>query len=184
MGGNLYVVKRCETRCDEKGLFPGCVDSNLTYMGTGYAYYIRDTLKNFQIDMIVHSGYCAARQTADIINQVFKIPVCINSDIRNRYLGGNENKKTELINLNSFLCKRNSTMYSESMLKFTKRVYNVISKIIAENKEKNILMIVDSEIQIVIINSYLNNTYIPYGKELVKLINRYERTEVLKYCIK
>lgn len=73
------------------------VDVELSPEGRHQAELLRDRLKNYDIDAIYSSNLIRARQTAQIINQAFKLPHEIREDIREISFGLMEGKSDEYI---------------------------------------------------------------------------------------
>lgn len=89
---NIYLVRHGRQKS------PLCnVDVELSPEGRHQAELLRDRLKNYDIDAIYSSNLIRARQTAEIINQVFMLPHEIRDDIREISFGLMEGQSDEYI---------------------------------------------------------------------------------------
>jgi broad specificity phosphatase PhoE len=74
------------------------VDVGLSSEGIRQAEFLRDRLKNYEIDALYSSNFVRARQTAEIINQALLLPIGIREGIREISFGKLEGKSDEYNN--------------------------------------------------------------------------------------
>jgi probable phosphoglycerate mutase len=90
----IYVVRHGATELNKKELVNGWIDEPLCEEGILQAEKLRDELPD-DIKVIYSSALQRARQTADIINQRFHVPISYHDELKERNWGTLSGKRFE-----------------------------------------------------------------------------------------
>jgi probable phosphoglycerate mutase len=82
----IYLVRHGETEMNKQGLVNGWIDEPLIEEGIKQAEAVRDMLPG-DIMRIYASSLMRTRQTADVINQRFQVPVSYHDELKERNWG-------------------------------------------------------------------------------------------------
>ncbi len=144
----IYLVRHAQSEYNEKGIFQGSLDSDLTPLGYVQARLVAMYLKNCGIERIISSPQRRALKTAYSIGDILDIEVETDIRIREISFGDLEGKKfIDLMQergreLKSWLKNpvENPLPTQEPMEIFRKRVLEFLESI-KSSKEKNILIV-------------------------------------------
>lgn len=146
----VYIVRHGETEWNVAGKMQGCKDSNLTPLGVEQAKWLGERLRDKHIDRIYSSPLYRARHTAELIKGERDIEILDEHDLRELELGEWEGlrkcdvEKMDKHNMLNFWENTedfNPPNGAESFYELVDRAYNVIMKLVRENKDKTILIV-------------------------------------------
>ena len=83
----LYVVRHGESVFNIEGRYGGFIDTPLTLKGLGQAKQLAKKLNDINFEIIITSSLMRARQTAEIIKDVFNIPFVVSDEFKERNMG-------------------------------------------------------------------------------------------------
>ncbi|MBD5532486.1 MAG: histidine phosphatase family protein [Lachnospiraceae bacterium] len=138
----LFVARHGQTVWNAQNRVCGVTDVKLTEKGINQARELADTVKNYNIDMVMVSPLERAMETGKIVADKNSIPLQIEELLIEQNYGIYEgvDRKTD-----SFLVNKRNFAYKypegESMLQVAYRIYGLIDKIKEQYQGKNILII-------------------------------------------
>ncbi|WML55603.1 histidine phosphatase family protein [Neobacillus sp. PS3-12] len=163
---NIYITRHGETQWNSENRLQGWKDSELTDNGKRNAVALGERLYQINFNTIYTSPIDRAVKTASLVCSDRNIPILFEDGLKEINLGDWEGKvkeeieqtsKQEFFNFWNAPHLYNHEMHNgESFAALKSRVENVINRIIADNKEGNIL-IVTHGVTIRAILSYLMN---------------------------
>jgi broad specificity phosphatase PhoE len=97
----IFIVRHGETDYNKAGRIQGQHQFPLNETGRNQALQVAASLKNYRITHIYCSGLGRARETAEIIDKSFLLPVITDDRLNERYFGAWEGKnRDDLLALN------------------------------------------------------------------------------------
>ena len=156
----IFVTRHGQTDWNALGKVQGQTDIELNEKGKKQAEKTGKLIKNEKIDLIITSPLKRAKETAQIINKNFNVPILEDKRLMERSFGQsegmkkNERKKAKEINpkINDIWdYKRNINFNNmETMKQFCDRIYEFFDELIKEYKDKNILIVTHGGTSIII----------------------------------
>ena len=139
----IYLVRHAQSEFNEKGLFQGRLDSDLTPLGFVQARMVANFLKGKDIQAILSSPQRRAYKTALTISDVLDLPVEIDERLREMSFGNLEGKRfLDLASQERDLIKawlenplKSPLPTQESMILFEERVKSFLEDITAREEE-------------------------------------------------
>ncbi len=139
----IYLVRHAQSEFNEKGLFQGRLDSDLTPLGFVQARMVANFLKGKNIQAILSSPQRRAYKTALTISDVLDLPVEIDERLREMSFGNLEGKRfLDLASQERDLIKawlenpvKSPLPTQESMILFEERVKSFLEDITAREEE-------------------------------------------------
>ena len=139
----IYLVRHAQSEFNEKGLFQGRLDSDLTPLGFVQARMVANFLKGKNIQAILSSPQRRAYKTALTISDVLDLPVEIDERLREMSFGNLEGKRfLDLASQERDLIKawlenpvKSPLPTQESMILFEERVRSFLEDITAREEE-------------------------------------------------
>ena len=147
----IIITRHGQTEWNRLGKLQGQTDICLNEVGKQQAEETANQIANEKIDLIITSTLTSAKETAEIINKRFNVPIVIDDRIKERNYG-----KSEGITLEERLeLKRNYPIVEyvwnynknidfneiETMHDFCKRIYIALDDITEKYKDKNVLIV-------------------------------------------
>jgi probable phosphoglycerate mutase len=88
----IFLVRHAQSEFNEKGIFQGRLDSDLTPLGFVQARLCAEVLKNKGIELVITSPQRRAYKTAQTISDVLEVPLRVDERIREMSFGDFEGK--------------------------------------------------------------------------------------------
>jgi len=135
----LYVTRHGETEYSLNNIVCGSTDCPLTDFGRGQARGLAEDIvdRKINIGLIYSSPLIRARETADIIADVFAVPVFVDYRLREQHFGAYEGNVKRDDAVLSEVRKNFAHRLSggESTLQLAQRVYNFLDDLSADRPE-------------------------------------------------
>ena len=144
----FYIIRHGQTNWNKKGKIQGKTDIELDEEGIEQAKEARKILEKYPIDVIVSSPLKRARKTAEIINEVKKVPIIFDKAIEERGFGEFEGKvRTEIYDdiwnseiLDNFQLNKQYKGV-ETIQDLCNRVWGLFDELKQDHEYKNILIV-------------------------------------------
>lgn len=144
----FYIIRHGQTNWNKKGKIQGKTDIELNEEGIEQAKEARKILEKYPIDVIVSSPLKRARKTAEIINEVKKVPIIFDKAIEERGFGEFEGKvRTEIYDdiwnseiLDNFQLNKQYKGV-ETIQDLCNRVWGLFDELKQDHEYKNILIV-------------------------------------------
>lgn len=162
---SIYVIRHGKTDWNLECRIQGKTNTSLNEIGINQAEEVREKLESKKIDLIISSPLDRTRQTAEIINKNMKLPIKYNENLMERNFGIYEGKNSkEIEDWKEFLKyhENKEIEEGEKIQDFFGRVFNSLSEIEKEYKDKNVLLVTHGGVARAI-DCYFNG--IPEDKE-------------------
>jgi broad specificity phosphatase PhoE len=88
----IFLVRHAQSEFNEKGIFQGRLDSDLTPLGFVQARLCAEALKDKGIELVITSPQRRAYKTAQTISDVLEVPLKVDERIREMSFGDFEGK--------------------------------------------------------------------------------------------
>jgi broad specificity phosphatase PhoE len=88
----IFLVRHAQSEFNEKGIFQGRLDSDLTPLGFVQARLCAEALKDKGIELVITSPQRRAYKTAQTISDVLEVPLRVDERIREMSFGDFEGK--------------------------------------------------------------------------------------------
>ncbi len=147
----IFVARHGQTSWNAQKILQGQKDIGLNEEGRLQAREIGELLKDKSIDVIVSSTLKRAKETADIIGEIIRVPVFGDSRLMERCFGKSEGlNKQEIKELNSHYPQTHYLWHYlmnvdfngiEKMQDFCARVYACLDEIISMYHDKTLLIV-------------------------------------------
>lgn len=139
----IYLIRHAQSEYNEKGVFQGALDSDLTPLGYVQAKLLSLAFKNKKIDIIYSSFQKRAKKTAEFLSKAIDVEHVIEPNIREISFGALEGKNfIDMFREHKELMERwskdplnNPLPTQESKEDFTNRVNNFIDTIKSSKHE-------------------------------------------------
>ena len=112
---NLYVIRHGKTDWNLESRIQGKTNISLNEMGMNQAEEVRKKIEEKDIDLIIASPLDRTKQTAEIINKNMQVPIKYHDNV--------------------------AVENGEKIQEFFRRVFDCMSDIEKENKDKNVLIV-------------------------------------------
>jgi len=173
---NVILVRHGETTANVKRLFCGHTDVELTEKGIMQANEAYEKLKKYDFDMVFSSDLKRAYETAEIINRDRKLKINVVPELREINFGEFEGHTfDEILSKDSsfkseyFDDNWNYTFPNgESLGKMNHRIIAAYRKVLEENKDKNLLMVLHAGVIRGILANEISENYKSYWKYDIK----------------
>lgn len=187
----ILITRHGQTDWNILGKIQGQTDIKLNDTGRKQAKDTSVNIQNENIDLIITSPLKRAKETAEIINKNFNVPIIEDSRLMERYFGKSEGlTKEERSKLKTIhpeiqdiwnYTKNVSFNDMETMHDFCKRVYEFLDEITKKYADKNILLVTHGGTSLPII-CYFKKLHLDkiIDKNSVKSLNN---CEVIKFEI-
>ena len=160
----LYVVRHGESESNLQGKYGGHYDTPLTPKGLGQAKQLAEKLNEINFEIMITSSLIRARQTAQIVNEVFNVPLVVSDEFKERNMGVYEGLTQEEItekypNLWERKCTRqwnDAPTNGETYQQFDERITKALLNLEKEYPEKSVLLVTHGFVSR-IINRYYKN---------------------------
>ena len=144
----FYIIRHGQTNWNKKGKIQGKTDIELNEEGIEQAKEARKILEKYPIDVIVSYPLKRARKTAEIINEVKKVPIIFDKAIEERGFGEFEGKvRTEIYDdiwnseiLDNFQLNKQYKGV-ETIQDLCNRVWGLFDELKQDYEYKNILIV-------------------------------------------
>lgn len=145
---NIYLIRHAQSVGNIEKRLTGRVDYPLTDEGKNQVKKLTDRLKNIHFDVAYSSPCVRAVETIEPLAKLNNIDITIEENLSEMYFGIYDGFKWEEVNRIDESISNNRAQTNEiagipnqeTTEQVKNRMYNVISKIANENKEKTILM--------------------------------------------
>lgn len=145
----FYVIRHGQTNWNIEGKIQGNTDIELNETGIKQANAVKETIKKYDIDLIVSSPLKRARKTAEIINETVKCDIIFSENLKERCYGEFEGKIRKDISIDEIMQSEQLNNYYaniqykgiETIQDLCDRVWNLIDNLKNEYKNKNILLV-------------------------------------------
>lgn len=176
----IYVTRHGQTEWNALKKVMGKIDIPLSEIGLEQAKQTKNNLKDKHIDLIISSPLIRAKQTADIINEEFGIPIIYDSRIVERDFGEMEGLSISDFDFEGFWDYHKNEKYitAENIQDFFKRIYVVMEDYKNKYKDKDILIVTHGGVNIAISCFYMKE--IPHDS-LLKSVSVIKNCEVVTY---
>jgi alpha-ribazole phosphatase len=169
---NVILVRHGETTANADRLFCGHTDVELTEKGIMQANEAYEKLKKYDFDMIFSSDLKRAYETAKIINRDRKLKINVVPELREINFGEFEGhtfdeilSKDASFKSGYFDDNWNYTFPNgESLEKMNHRIITAYKKVLEENEDKNILMVLHAGVIRGILSNEISENYKSYWK--------------------
>ncbi|GHU08483.1 hypothetical protein FACS189431_4820 [Alphaproteobacteria bacterium] len=138
---SIYFVRHGQTDWNKQGRAMGRTDQPLNDEGRKQAEQAREKLKGKKIDLILSSPLKRAKETAEIINKDFNVPIIFRDELVERNFGEREGKiSTPEDYEDNWDYEKSLTDTGESVKEIFERVHSLIDEIKEKYAGKNILV--------------------------------------------
>lgn len=146
----IYITRHGQTEWNALKKVMGKIDIPLSEIGLEQAKQTKNNLKGKHIDLIICSPLTRAKQTAEIINQEFGIPIVYDDRIVERDFGEMEGLSTSEFDFEEFWDYHKNIKYktAENIQDFFKRVYAAMEEYLIKYKDKDILIVTHGGVNI------------------------------------
>ena len=141
---NLYVIRHGKTDWNLESRIQGKTNISLNEMGMNQAEEVRKKIEEKDIDLIIASPLDRTKQTAEIINKNMQVPIKYHENLMERNFGIYEGKDAKTVDVWKDLLKYHDNVAvenGEKIQEFFGRVFDCMSDIEKENKDKNVLIV-------------------------------------------
>ncbi|GLX79761.1 hypothetical protein tinsulaeT_31010 [Thalassotalea insulae] len=151
MKANLYLARHGETKWNKVQRFQGQLDSELTTKGRQQARNIAERLEKSNISHIISSPLGRAITSAQICQEILKIPHQTESDLTERHLGHWQGQQLKNIQASPDYQKifqqftQAKPLGGESAIDCAQRISQVLEQIAKAYLNKNVLVICHGE---------------------------------------
>jgi probable phosphoglycerate mutase len=160
----LYVVRHGESVFNIEGRYGGIIDIPLTPKGLEQAKQLAEKLNEINFEIIITSSLMRARQTAEIINEVFNVPFVVSDEFKERNMGVYGGlTKDEIIEKYPDLWERKCTRQwndaptnGETYQQFDERITKGLKNLEDEYPDKSVLLVTHGYVSRVINRHYKN----------------------------
>lgn len=187
----ILVTRHGQTDWNFLEKLQGHTDIELNNTGRNQAIETGNKIQNEKIDLIITSPLKRARETAEIINRNFNVPIIEDSRIIERKYGKNEGLTKETIRQ---MGKDNPDIHEiwnynknvnvnevETIKCFCDRIYNFLNEITEKYTDKNILLVTHGGVTLIIKYYFMK---LPLEKLVdKKKINGLKNCEIIKFSI-
>jgi len=140
----IYLIRHAQSELNEKGVFQGRLDSDLTPLGFVQARMVASFLQREKVDAVITSPQRRAYKTALTIGDVLAVEVEVDERLREMSFGVLEGKRFwDLFREDSALMRswladplRNPLPTQESMWSFEKRVLSFLEALLDRPEER------------------------------------------------
>jgi broad specificity phosphatase PhoE len=187
----ILVIRHGQTDWNALGRLQGQTDIKLNNIGRNQAQETSKKIQNEKIDLIITSPLKRAKETAEIINKRFNVPIIEDDRLMERKYGKSEGlTKKEIQEMKKDNPDANEVWnYNknvdfneiETMKYFCNRIYSFLNDIIEKYKNKNILIVTHGGVTVPI-KCY----FMKYPLENLidrNFIRRLENCEVIEFLI-
>ncbi len=144
----LFLIRHAQSEFNEKGIFQGKLDSDLTPLGFVQARLVANSLREEDLDMVITSPQRRAYKTAQTISDVLGIPLIEDERIREMSFGELEGKEFirvaqeygDTISLWLTDPVKNPLPTQEPMESFRERIEDFLSELMSK-REKNLAVV-------------------------------------------
>jgi len=174
----LYLVRHGETDYNIEKKILGNTDLSLNAEGIKQGYYLKELLKNENIDIIISSPFLRSKQTAEIINENFELEIQFDDRICERNYGEFEGISIidfDFVSFWEYNSKRIGT--SETTEKFVNRVFDFLNDLKETYNGKKILIVAHGSTNLAI-SAYFAKTM---PTNLMDISSKIESMEVNEY---
>jgi len=159
----IFVVRHGETELNNQGRYLGSLNPVLNGQGIRQAKELIELFEEVELDVIYTSPLIRCRQTTDIFNRNFKLPVVVAEDLKERNVGVYEGlTKEEVRSEFPDLWAKNITRVwndapdgGESIEEVRERVFGFFDQIRESSDAENILIVTHGFVS-KMINYYFN----------------------------
>lgn len=159
----LYVIRHGESESNVMGKYGGQYDTPLTAKGLAQARQVAGKLAGMRFESIVSSSLRRARQTAEIIQEAFGLPLILSDDFRERNMGVYEGlTEAEIIERYPDLWARRCTRRlddaptnGETYQQFIDRIASALMRLKEDHAGQSVLLVTHSFVARVI-HKHLN----------------------------
>ena len=160
----LYVVRHGESVFNTEGRYGGIIDTPLTPKGLEQAKQLAEKLNEIVFEVIITSSLTRARQTAEIIKEIFNIPLVVSDEFRERNLGVYGGLTTEeIMEKYPSLWERNCTRQwndaptnGETYQQFDERAVKALLNLEKEYSTQSVLLVTHGYVSRIINRHYKN----------------------------
>lgn len=139
---NLYVVRHGQTDWNIQNKIQGFSDIPLNATGLEQANNLKEQLSKFSIDKIYASPLIRTVQTANILNEVFHVPIELENRLIERNFGIYEGTVAQINLADYFDYEKNlSTNDVEPIQDLFHRVWSFLDELIEKHPNENILLV-------------------------------------------
>ncbi|HMO17868.1 MAG TPA: histidine phosphatase family protein [Oligoflexia bacterium] len=159
----LIIVRHGETDSNTSQILQGHLNNELNERGKSQAFDLSFRLKNEKINHIYSSDLARARQTAEPISHILKIPIFFRKELRERnygiYQGELINKYEEDLRLSGIPRYIFRPENGETFIEMEARVSDFIRFLKITHKEETILIVSHSGTNRILIKLLLNKDF-------------------------
>ncbi len=143
---DVYIVRHCEAEGNQKRIFQGVSDCNITELGKSQLFHLAERFKDISLDAVYSSPLKRAYLTAEAVNKYHQLPIIIENNFIE--IDGGE---IEGISWVDFPETRPDIEYfwsmephnfhpkdGESMRSVFKRSWDAVKEVVANNKGKTV----------------------------------------------
>lgn len=146
----LYFVRHGQTDWNVRGKLQGKSDIELNETGRLQAAETREKLKHVTMDAIYCSPLMRARETAEIINALWKLPIQRDARLMERSFGSMEGALRKDVPFDDLWAFSSASMFEggEDTAHFYERVENFLKEILPLAEEQEILIVAHGGVSI------------------------------------
>lgn len=141
---NIYVLRHGQTDYNVRNVYQGQIDVPLNDVGIEQAKEIAKKFNGIKVDAILVSPLTRAKQTAQYVSEVTKVPIVIEKDLIERSFGdmeGHHNREDCNIQMLSDYDKNYNIFNVEPIQELFKRVYSYMDSVVKRFKDKDIVIV-------------------------------------------
>lgn len=146
----IYFVRHGQTDWNVMGKLQGSSDIELNQTGREQAVITREHLKTIHMDAIYCSPLKRAKETAEIINELWHLPIQFDDRLKERNFGSMEGCLRKDVPFDNIWSSTEEVNFQEgeSAVDFFKRVEQFLSEIVPMAKDKNLLIVAHGGVSI------------------------------------
>ncbi len=147
---SIYFVRHGQTDWNVIGKLQGNSDIELNQTGRTQAMVTREQLQKVQIDAIYCSPLKRAKETAEIINELWNLPIHFDERLKERNFGIMEGCLRKEVPFDKIWSRNENISFQEgeSAIEFYERVEQFLSEIVPLAKDKEILIVAHGGVSI------------------------------------
>lgn len=147
---NVYFVRHGQTDWNFKGMLQGSSDIPLNEEGIRQAYETKALLKDIKIDKLYCSPLSRAKATAEIINELYHLPMHMDERLIERGFGILEGQHVPKEQFEEFWDYSDVPPFerAETTIAFFKRIYDVMDDIAKDAGDQTILIVAHGAVSI------------------------------------
>lgn len=147
---SIYFVRHGQTAWNLQGKMQGNTDIPLNHTGKKQAEMTREKLRHIKMDRIYCSPLTRAKETAEIINTIWKLPIQFDERLRERNFGEFEGQSSKGLDLQALWKQDANPPFTgaEDSLSFYQRITSFLDDIVDIAGKENILIVAHGGVSI------------------------------------